>query len=111
MIRYNEQNKATEPNDESIKDKECIIDASSIVKLETPMKIVSKSICKIKAEIITGKGIENKIWNGFFLKFYIDQEMFYCLVSNEYSIDKDTIQNNIIDIYNDCKHKIANLIR
>ena len=50
----------------------------------------SKSICKItietKLEIIIGA--------GFLLKFYIDQEMFYCLVTNEYVIKNDIIQNN-----------------
>jgi len=50
------------------------------------LAIVSKSICKIKLESIIG--------TGFLLKFDIDQERFYCLISNEHVIKNNIIQNN-----------------
>ena len=46
-----------------------------------------KSICKIKTR--------TKYSSGFFLKFDLDNNnLFYCLMSNEHIIDKEMIQNN-----------------
>ena len=64
---------------------------------------VLKSICKIKYESKTILG------TGFLLKFYIDQECFYCLISNKLMITQDIINNNIIHIYYDNEDKLANL--
>ena len=51
---------------------------------------ISKSICKIKIET----QFNNIIGTGFLLKFWINQECFYCLVSNEHVIKTDLINNN-----------------
>ena len=48
---------------------------------------ISKSICKIKIE--TKSGIISG--SGFFLKFYIDQELFYCIIFNNHEITDDMI--------------------
>jgi len=68
---------------------------------------ISKSICKIKIEAIS----ETMIGTGFLLKFYINQEIFYCLVSNEKVIKNDIIQNNnnIIYISYDNEFKNTNI--
>ena len=46
--------------------------------LEKTDRNIAKSICKIKIETALG----TKYGTGFLLKFYIDQETFYCLISN-----------------------------
>ena len=53
---------------------------------------ISKSICKIKIE--TQLGIISS--SGFVLKFYIDQELFYCIISNHHEITDNMINNNNI---------------
>ena len=53
---------------------------------------VLKSICKIET------GSKNILSTGFLLKFYIDQECFYCLISNKLMITQDLI-NKILFIY------------
>ena len=52
---------------------------------------VIKSICKIKIDTSFGtiKG------TGFLLAFWIDQERFYCLVSNENVINKNLLNSDI----------------
>ena len=54
---------------------ECIIQNSPLVNIDSKVANVSKSICKIKIEF---KGIIIK-GTGFLLRFYINQEPFYCL--------------------------------
>ena len=53
---------------------------------------ISKSICKIKIE--TQSGIISS--SGFLLKFYIEQELFNCIISNSHEITDDMINNNNI---------------
>ena len=60
-----------------------------------------KSICEINMGIELGA----KILNGFLLKFYIDQEIFYCLICNINNSNYDIINNNIINLYYDNKKK------
>ena len=65
---------------------------------------ISKSLCKIET------GSKNLLDTGFLLKFYIEQECFYCLISNEHVINQDIINNNnIIHIYYDNENKVTNL--
>ena len=74
---------------------ERIIEASSpLEKVDRIISNVSKSICKIKIEASFGtiKG------TGFLLAFYIDQERFFCLISNEHIIQKQLL-NSDINIY------------
>ena len=65
---------------------------------------ISKSICKLKIETqsdtITG--------TGFFLKFKMDKEIFYCLLTNGNIIQKDIINNDIC-IYYDNEEKELNI--
>ena len=106
-IKKNESIKMTEIKNKNNRIKESIIKTSSpFEKLESYLSNVSKSICKIK--------IENKseaiIGTGFLLKFIIDQEMFYCLISNEHVIKNEIIKNNnIIYIFYDNEFKCANI--
>jgi len=53
---------------------------------------IDKSICKIKikTETIIIQG------TGFLLSFYIEQERFYCLISNEHIIKTEFLNKNII---------------
>ena len=67
---------------------------------------LSKSICEIKKE----NGKETIINKGFLLKFYIDQEAFYCLISNEEMITNNKINNkDILNISYDNGLKKANI--
>ena len=52
---------------------------------------ISKSICKIKSETISGF----KFGTGFLLKCEIEQEKFYCLLTNKNELPND--QKNIIN--------------
>ena len=73
-----------------------MLKTSSLIKIDLNISNVSKSICKIKIETPLG----TKYGTGFLLRFYIDQESFYCLVSNEHVISNDIIINeNNIYIY------------
>ena len=75
-------------------------------KIEPYLSNISKSILKIVIDTRSGKIIEA----GFLLKFYIGQELFYCLISNEHVIKDDIIKNNnIIIIYYDNESKNANI--
>ena len=76
--------------------KECMLKTSPFIKIDSNVSNVSRSICKIKIETSLG----TKYGTGFLLRFYIDQESFYCLVSNEHVISNDIIINeNNIYIY------------
>jgi len=95
-IKIDESNKKTEIENKNDRIKECIIQPSlTFEKIDPYLSNVLKSICKIKIETILG----TIIGTGFLLKFYIDQEIFYCLVSIEYVINNDIILNNNIIIY------------
>ena len=87
--------------------KECILkDSTPFEKIDRYLSNVSKSICKINIEIKS----EKIIGTGFLLNFRIDQEMFYCLISNEHVIKNDMIQNNNnIYIFYDNEYKCANI--
>jgi len=88
--------------------KECILENSSpFEKLDSNLSNVSKSICKIKIRTIDKKIITG---SGFLLKFNFNQELFYCLISNEHVIRNDIIRNNnIIHISYDCEFQHANV--
>ena len=91
--------------------KECLLEKSPFEKINRYFSNVSKSICKIKIETIKETYIEKKSGTGFLLKKYIDQELFYCLISNEHVISKDIINNNNSTIYisYDNEFKIMNI--
>ena len=71
--------------------KECIIHNISkpFKDLDAYIMNVAKSVCKIKIQI------QSKIiiGTGFLLNFWIDQEHFYCLMSNEHIIENEMINN------------------
>ena len=95
---------------ESNKIKECTSQSSSNLNEEdSDFLKVSKSICKIKIDTVNG----TKKGTGFLLSFYIEQERFYCLMSNENVIKKEVLNNNNINIYisydNELKSTIINL--
>ena len=104
-------------NNESIKNKktsktnkrinECIIQRKTqLEKLDSQIKNITKSVCKLKIETYS----ETIIGTGFLLKFLIDKEHFYCLLSNEYVIRKNIINNNNnIYIYYNNEYKVVNM--
>ena len=73
---------------------ECIIKFSPFEKLDNNVTNVSKSICKLKIENILPNGIETIIGTGFLLNFWIDLDLFCCLISNEHVISRNIINNN-----------------
>ena len=81
----------------------CIIKKTPIFEnIDPNFTNVSKSICKI---IIRTKGKETN-GTGFLLKFWILEDYFYCLMSNEHVIKEDFINNNnIINISYDSEFK------
>ena len=88
--------------------KESILQTSSMFgKIGPDLSNISKSICKIKIETI----LEILIGTGFLLKFKIEQEWLYCLVSSEHVIKNYIIQNYcyIIYIFYDIEFKYANI--
>ena len=90
---------------------ECIIKFSPFEKLDNNITKVAKSICKLKIENILTNGIETIIGTGFLLKFLIDLDFFYCLISNEHVITRNIINNNNnnIVIKYDSEFKLANI--
>jgi len=107
-IKINEPIKMTEIKNKNDRVKECIIETSQpFEKIDCDLSNVSKSICKIKIEIKS----KTIIGTGFLLKFYIDQELFYCLISNEHIIKNDIIKNNnnIIYIFYDNENKYTSI--
>jgi len=102
IIKTNETKKISEINKNCERIKEYMLVNSPLIKIDSDISYVSKSICKIKIETTVG----TIYGTGFLLRFYIDHEAFYCLVSNEHVINKDIINNeNNIYIY----HMIVNL--
>ena len=104
----NNKRKQTKSKNKNDRIKECRIRKSlPFETVDRCLSKVSKSICKIKIQTEIGiiKG------TGFLLNFDIDQELFYCLISNEHVIQNDIIQNNniIINISYDLEFKEANI--
>ena len=69
---------------------ECIINGSPpLEKIDRVIAYVSKSICKviIKKESFYSQG------TGFLLAIWIDNERFFCLVSNEHVIKNEFLNN------------------
>jgi len=92
-IKINEPIKMTKTKNKNDRIIECILPTSSLFeKIDLHLSNVTKSICKIKIDTKS----ETIIGTGFLLKFYIDQELFYCLMSNEHIIKNNIIQNNNI---------------
>ncbi len=90
QINTNEVKEISEINKNSYRVKECMLENSPLIKIDRNISNVSKSICKIKIET----PLRTKYGTGFLLRFYIDQEAFYCLVSNEHVIIKYIINND-----------------
>ena len=85
---------------------ECFIQTSSFEKMEANISVTLKSVCKIKIETALG----TKYGTGFLFKFWIEQECFYCLITNEHVISNDIISNNnIIYIHYDSEYKVINI--
>ena len=106
-IKINTLTKAPEANEKNREIKECISKFSPFELLDPHISNVSKSICKIKIKIGAEEG---KLGTGFLLKCKIDQECFYCLMSNEHVISKNIMLNkSLIYIYYDSEFKVANL--
>ena len=63
-----------------LKIKEC-----EIINLDPSIAIASKSICKIETSF--------SIASGFLIKFFKDEQDFYCMMTNEHIITKDMIKN------------------
>ena len=109
----NKRNKIDElsENIESIKitekkDNECIINIYQINKIEPKDKNILKSICKIKIETNS----ETLLGIGYLLKFMIEQETLYCLITNEKVIKNEIINNNNkISLYFNNELKIKDL--
>ena len=76
----------TSTNKNIIKEKEFRL---TTLPLEKTDRNIAKSICKIKIETPLG----TTYGTGFLLRFYIEQETFYCLISNEHLISEDIINN------------------
>ena len=86
---------------------ECMIQTSPLVNIDSKVGYISKSICKIKIEF-QGTTIRG---TGFLLKFNINQEPFYCLMTNHHLIKEEIINNqNIIEIKYDNEYKSINII-
>ena len=101
-VSSNEENKM---NDNPISEKEIKI---SPAKQDNFTKI-SKSICQLEIENKLSNTIETNMGTGFLLKFWIDLDIFNCLISNEQMITRnivDNISNNIIIKYDNELKKI-----
>ena len=83
-------------NIKEINEKDYIIKVYQISEIESNNVNISKSICKIKIE----NNSETILGIGCLLKFWVHQELYYFLISNEHTIKKDIINNNnIISLY------------
>ena len=90
QIKLDKPIRTTQINELNGRVNECIFKEPAFEIIDPLVTNISKSICKIK--IKTHKGII--FGTGFLLKEYIDQELFYCLMSNEHVISNDIINNN-----------------
>ena len=66
------------------------------IKIPNDFALTFSSVCQIS--VSTELGL--KILRGFFLKFFIDQEAFYCLICNINDMNYDKINNNMKINYN-----------
>ena len=103
QLKINNQNKQTETTEVI---EQCIIKTSFFETIDPNFTNVSKSICKIIIQT-NGKETTKKITGtGFLLKFWIVEDYFYCLMSNEHVITEDFIQKkSIINISYDSEFK------
>ena len=95
-------------NIKELNGKEYIIKVSQISEIESNNENISKSICKINIET----NYETILGIGCLLKFWIHQELYYFLISNEKTIKKDIINNNnnnIISLYFNGELIISNI--
>ena len=77
---------------------EAEIEGSNIIEIDKCLFKVCKSICKIR--------IPNKVGTGFLIKLYKENKPFYCLMTNEHVINKETIeQKTKIIVYYDNEFK------
>ena len=92
---------------EDIKEDECaIINIFQMSKIESQDENKSKSIYQIKIETHS----ETLLTLGFLLKFFIEQEGFYCLIYNGHeNINKIINNNKKISIYFNNKLKVGNI--
>ena len=106
--KKNEPIKTTIKNKATSRIEECNI--SSFEEIEPDIIKITKSICKIRIKPEKNNELKVKSGTGFLLNFYINQELFYCLMSNEHVISEDMIQNkNTIYIYYDNEFKLSNI--
>ena len=107
-IIINEPIKTTVKNKTSSRIEECTF--SSFEEIEPEIIKVTTSICKIRIKPEAKNELKVKSGTGFLLKFYINQELFYCLMSNEHVITEEMIQNkNTIYIDYDNEFKLSNI--
>ena len=105
VIKTNEAKEISEANKNKEGVKENMLE-NTLLKVDSNISKVSKSICKIRIET----SLETKLGKGFLLRFPIDQEAFYCFVSNEHVISKDIINNeDYIYISYDSEFKSAKI--
>ena len=92
---------------EDIKEDECvIISIFQMSKIESQDENKSKSIYQIKIETHS----ETLLTLGFLLKFFIEQEGFYCLIYNGHeNINKIINNNKKISIYFNNELKVGNI--
>ena len=113
MINQNKINQSIKMNKTNNRVNECILEVSPLTKIDIQdphISNISKSICKLKIVIQKQNQLQTIKGTGFLLKIYIDQECFYCLMSNEHVITNDIIyDNNNIYIYYDNELKLANI--
>ena len=77
---------------------EAEMEGSDIIQMDNCLCKVSKSICKIR--------IPNKVGSGFLIKLYKENKPFYCIMTNEHVINKETIEGkNKIIVYYDNEFK------
>ena len=83
-------------NEDRIKENKIV--GSEIHKIDRCLYKVCKSVCKIK--------ITNRIGSGFLIKLYRENNPFYCLMTNEHVIKKESIElSEKIEIYYDISIK------
>ena len=92
--KINEPMKLIQTNLKSIRIQEGKVSQIPLEKVDRSTFNVSESICRVKYKT-ENERIEA---TGFLLAFYIEQERFYCLISNEHVIKKELL-NQDIDIY------------
>ena len=75
---------------------------SHLYKIPSSIPKALKSLCKIE--------IGNTISSGFFIKFFKNEEDFFCLMTNEHIIKKEMINQGIkINIYYDNEEKVKEI--